>query len=252
MKMKHRMLLVYGAGAYALFVATVAYGIAFFGNFFVARTIDAAPTIPVGDALLLNVALSCAFALQHSGMARPRFRNWLSGIVGPYAERSTYVLLSAVALIGLMFLWQPIGWVVWSVESAPGRYAILAIYIFGWGLMIWATFLLDHCELFGLRQVWYGFRGHAPCRGPAFRTPSAYRFVRHPIYTGWLVVLWAAPVMTISHLVLSVSMTAYVIVAVRLAERDLERCLPYYRQYRRKVPMLLPSWRKRLESDAER
>jgi protein-S-isoprenylcysteine O-methyltransferase Ste14 len=250
--MKNRVLLLYGAGVYALFAATAFYAIAFFGNFVVARTIDAAPTIPVARALLLNLALLLVFALQHGGMALRRSRQWLAGIVGPAAVRSTYVLLSTIALIGLMFLWQPIGWVVWSVDNAPGRFAILAVYLSGWVLMAWSTFLLDHPGLFGLRQVWNAYRGHAPCREPAFRTPSAYRFVRHPIYTGWLVVVWAAPVMTISHLVFSAGMTAYVILGAWLEERDLEERIPYYRQYRRKVPMLLPSWRRRLAPDTER
>jgi protein-S-isoprenylcysteine O-methyltransferase Ste14 len=250
--MKKRMLLVYGTGVYALLVATVIYGIAFFGNLVVARTIDAAPTIEVGRAFLLNFVLLLIFALQHGGMARPGFRRWLAGIVGPAAERSTYVLLSAVTLIALMFLWQPIGWIVWSVENALARYTILAVYFSGWVLMIWATFLLDHFELFGLRQTWGDYRDRAPRREPAFRTPSAYRFVRHPIYTGWLAVLWAAPVMTMSHLVFSVGITVYVILGARLEERDLEQRMPCYRQYRRKVPMLLPSWRKRLAPEAER
>jgi protein-S-isoprenylcysteine O-methyltransferase Ste14 len=232
-----------------LSLATIFYAVAFFGNLVVARTIDAAPVIPVGRALLMNLALLLAFALQHSGMARPRFRTWLSGIVGPAAERSTYVLQSALALIVLMLLWQPIGQVVWSIDNALGRHAVLAVYFAGWGLMLWATFLLDHFELFGLRQVWDAFRGRARRRAPAFRTPSAYRFVRHPIYTGWLIVLWAAPVMTVSHLVLSVGMTCYLILGARLEERDLERRIPYYRQYRRKVPMLLPSWRRRLATE---
>jgi protein-S-isoprenylcysteine O-methyltransferase Ste14 len=250
--MKNRIVLVYGAAVYAVCVATAVYAVAFFGNFFVARTIDAAPAVPVGRAMLLNLMLLLAFALQRSGTASPGFRRWLAGIVGPCAERSTCVLLSAATLIGLMLLWQPIGWVVWSVENAPGRYAILAVYFCGWGLMVWATFLRGHLELFGLRQVWNKFRGHAPCREPPFRTPAVYRFVRHPIFTGWLLVVWAAPVMTISHLVLAAGMTAYVIVAAQLAERDLERRMPYYRQYRRKVPMLLPSWRKRLLPEADR
>lgn len=245
-KMRNRMLLAYGAGVYALAVATAVYSIAFFGNFAVARTIDAAPTIPVGRALLLNLFLLLAFALQRSGMASPRLREWLAGIVGSCAERSTRVLLSTATLIGLMFLWQPIGWVVWSVENTPARYAILTVYFCGWGLMAWATFLLDHCELFGLRQVWNRFRGYAPCREPPFRTPAVYRFVRHPIFAGWLLVVWAAPVMTVSHLVLAAGMTTYVMFAAWLEERDLERRIPCYRQYRRKVPMLLPSWRRRL------
>ena len=246
------MLLAYGAAVYALLFATTVYGIAYFGNLAVARTIDAAPTFRVGRALLLDLVLLLVFALQHSGMASPGFRARLAGIVGPAAARSTYVLLSTATFIGLMYLWQPIGWVVWSVDNAPGRYAILGAYFCGWGVMVWATFLLDHLSWFGLRQVWNDYRGIQAYREPVFRTPSAYRYVRHPVYTGWLVVLWAAPVMTLSHLVLSVGMTLYVILDARLRDRDLEQRIPYYRQYRRKVPMLLPSWRKRLAPDSGR
>ena len=125
----------------------------------------------------------------------------------------------------------------------------MALYASGWMMMVWATFLIDHSELFGLRQAWAGFRGHARWREPSFSTPSAYRVMRHPIYSAWLVILWAAPLMTVSHLVLSVGLTLYILAGARLEERDLEKRLPYYEQYRRKVPMLLPSLRKRLSAD---
>jgi protein-S-isoprenylcysteine O-methyltransferase Ste14 len=246
--MRRFLVLAYGLLAYLLFVGTMAYAVAFFGNLFVSRTIDAAATIPVGRALLVNLALLVVFALQHSGMARPRCKHWLSRSVPAAAMRSTYVMMSCIAMILLMVLWQPMGGVVWSVDNEIARDAITLIYFLGWILATWATFLLDHFELFGLRQVWSEFRQRAPCREPGFRTPSAYRYLRHPIYAGWLVVLWASPIMTVAHIVLAAGLTAYVFVGVRLEERDLERRLPYYRQYRRKVPMLLPSWRRRLRS----
>ena len=247
--MKRWILLLFSIASYLVFLATMAYAIAFFGNLFVTRTIDAAPTIPIGAGSVVNVAILMAFALQHSGMARPRFKLWLSRYVPTVALRSIYVLASSLAMITLMMLWQPIGWVVWSVETTPARHLILGVYFAGWMVMVWSTFLIDHWELFGLRQAWRAFHGAAPCRAPAFRTPAAYRYVRHPIYTGWLMLLWAAPVMTISHLVIAAGLSLYVVLGVRLEERDLQRRIPYYAQYRRKVPMLLPSWRRRLMTD---
>ena len=244
--MNRWILLLFGIGSYLALLATMGYCVAFFGNLFVSRTIDAAPTIPIGEALLVNVLILFAFAAQHSGMARPRFKHWLSRFVAPAAERSLYVLASSMAMASLMLLWQPIGWVVWSIETSPAKALMLATYALGWLTMAWSTFLIDHWELFGLRQAWCGFRGAAPCRDPAFRTPGAYRVVRHPIYTGWLLILWAAPVMTISRLVIAAGLTLYIVVGARFEERDLQRRIPYYDQYRRKVPMLLPSWRRRL------
>jgi len=250
--MKRWIILLYGVASYVLFLATMAYGIAFFGNLFAARTIDAAATVPVGRALAMNIGLLALFALQHSGMARPRFKAWAGRVIAPAAERSTYVLLSSLALILLMVLWQPLGGVVWSVENIAARQIIMAVYFFGWALMFWATFLLDHLELFGLRQALCEFRGGSRCMEPAFRTPGAYRYMRHPTNAGWLIVMWASPTMTVSHLVVAVGLTFYVLCGIRLEEKDLEKRLPYYKQYRRKVPMLFPSLRKRLLVDSER
>jgi protein-S-isoprenylcysteine O-methyltransferase Ste14 len=244
--MRRWLILVYGLLAYASFVATTAYAVAFFGNLFVGRTIDAAASVPLGQGLLVNTGLLMMFALQHSGMARPGFKAWIGGRMPPATERSSFVLVSSLALGALMILWQPMGGVVWAVESGAARVAISGAYFLGWILMIWATSLIDHLELFGLRQAWHAFRGLPPGREPGFRTPAAYRYLRHPIYMGWLVVLWSAPVMTISHLLVAVGLTGYIVLGAKLEERDLDRRLPYYEQYRRKVPMLLPSWRRRL------
>ena len=237
--------LLFGLLSYLLFVATIAYGIAFFGNLFVARTIDAAAGIPLGDALLVNLGLLLLFAAQHSGMARPWFKRRVTRWLPPLLLRSLYVCMSSAALIAIMLLWQPMGGVVWSVDAPLARQLIMGVYFLGWALMIWSTFLLDHFELFGLRQVWCQFRGQK-CVAPAFSTPAAYKYIRHPIYAGWMVVLWASPVMTVSHLLLAAGMTAYTLLGIRLEESELAKRLPYYEQYRRKVPMLLPSLRKRL------
>jgi len=248
--LKRWLILSYGLMAYLLFIVTMAYGVAFFGNLFVGRTIDAAATVPMGRALTVNVGLLLVFGLQHSGMARPRFKSWLSRYIDPAAQRSTFVLASSITMIIMMVLWQPLGGVTWSLESPVAKQIILVVYFLGWMAMLWATFLLDHLEMFGLRQAWCAFRDRRNCPEPVFQTPAAYRFLRHPIYAGWLIIIWASPIMTISHLVLAVGLTIYVLCGIQLEERDLEKHLPYYEQYRRKVPMLLPSLRRRLTGQA--
>ena len=245
--------LLYGLFAYFVFVMTIAYGIAFFGNFYVARTIDAAAIVPFSEALTVNIGLLLLFALQHSGMARKSFKRWLHARISRCLERSTYVLASSIAIIVVFVLWQPMGGIVWSVSNAVWTRAIYAVYFAGWGLMIYASFLLDHFEMFGLRQAWTAYRG-GECWSPRFRTPGLYRHVRHPIYLGWLVILWASPVMTVAHVVFAAGMTIYVLIGIQFEERDLALELHDYQQYKRKVPMLLPSFRKRLlqGSDGDR
>lgn len=249
--MRRLLLFVFAVLAYVAFLATCAYAAAFLGNFFVARTIDAAAGVPLPQALLVNVGLLLMFAVQHSGMARHPFKRWLGSFIARSAVRSIYVLMSCFALVVLMALWQPMGGVVWFVENEVIRTIVTMAYAGGWLLMIWATFLIDHFELFGLKQAWCALRGNIQCDKPTFATPSAYRVVRHPIYAGWLIVLWASPVMTVTHLVLAIGMTAYTLMGIQLEERDLVERLPYYAQYRRKVPMLLPSLRKRLLESAD-
>ena len=248
--MKKLGLFTFAVLAYASFLATCMYAAAFFGNFFVARTIDAEAGVPLPQAMLVNLGLLMMFALQHSGMARRPFKKWLESFIPRSAVRSIYVLMSCIAVVVLMALWQPMGGVVWFVDSGVVRALIRLMYVAGWMLMIWATFLIDHLELFGLRQAWCELHGGTRCEEPVFDTPSAYRIVRHPIYAGWLIVIWASPIMTVTHLVLAVGMTAYTLAGIGLEERDLARRLPYYEQYRRKVPMLLPSLWRRLHSAA--
>jgi protein-S-isoprenylcysteine O-methyltransferase Ste14 len=243
-----RACLCYAVLSYLFFVATIVYAIGFFGNMVVTRTIDSVAIVPLGEALLTNVTLLSLFALQHSGMARPAFKRWLTRLVPPQVERSTYVLTSSLTLITVMALWQPMGGVVWQVDNAVVATAIRSIYFAGWGVMLIATWLIDHWDLFGVRQA------VAYCRGssyepPSFRAPALYRVVRHPIYLGWLLVLWASPFMTVTHLVAALGLTAYIVFGARLEERDLVRELHCYRQYQRKVPMLLPSLHRRLDSE---
>ena len=238
----------YAVLSYLSFVASICYAVAFFGNFWVTRTIDSVAAVPIGDALLTNIALIAGFALQHSGMARPAFKRLLTRFVPQQVERSTYVLMSSLAVTAVMVLWQPMGGLVWQVDNAVAATAIRTVYFAGWGVMIIATCLIDHWDLFGVRQALAFCRGES-YEPPTFRAPALYRVVRHPIYLGWLLVLWASPLMTMTHLVAAFGLTAYIVMGARLEERDLVRELHCYRQYQRKVPMLLPSFSRRLDAE---
>jgi len=246
--MKQNLKLLYGLFSYFVFIITIAYSIAFFGNFFVARTIDGVAIVSFGEAFAVNCGLLIVFALQHSGIARKSFKHWLHAHISPCLERSTYVLASSLATIVLIVFWQPMGGIIWSVESGALSTLIYVSYFAGWILMTYATFLINHFELFGLRQAWSAYMD-GECRITEFRTPGLYRHVRHPIYLGWLMIMWSSPIMTVTHLVFAAGMTIYMLVGIQMEERDLVADLPDYPQYQRKVPMLLPSPRRRLQSD---
>ena len=230
---------VYGVVCYAIFFATFLYAIGFVGNLVVPKAIDSPATGPLPAALAIDLGLLTLFAVQHSVMARPAFKRVWTRIVPPVVERSTYVLFSSLALILLFALWQPLGGVVWEVQNPILRGGLHAAFAFGWGLVLTATFLINHFDLFGLRQVWLHLRGqpYSPVR---FRTPRPYQIVRHPLYVGWLFAFWATPTMTVTHLVFALATTAYILVAIQLEERDLVAAHPEYADYRRQVPMLIP------------
>ena len=232
--------LLYGVFCYLVFFATFLYAIAFLGGFGVPRTIDSGVEGSVAAALAINASLLTLFALQHSIMARPWFKQAWTRIVPPAAERSTYVLFSSVALILLFWQWKPIGGVVWQADNEIARYAIYGVYAIGWMLLLLATFLINHFDLFGLRQVYLHFLGK-PYTGLPFRTPGLYRFMRHPIYFAWLCIFWAAPRMTVAHLVFALATTAYILLAISWEERDLIRIHgDEYRRYKQQVPKILP------------
>lgn len=244
--MKRSICIAYGAACYLVAMATMAYAALYFGNILVPVTIDAFGATPLPEALLINALLIVGFGVQHSGMARPGAKRVMARIVSDTLVRSTYVLISSLSVVVLMVCWQPIGIVVWHIESPLPRVALAGGYLAGWALIVRATFLIDHLEMFGLRQVLGHRRDQAPVE-PGFCTPGAYRLVRHPVHLGWMIVLWMTPTMTLTHLLLSVGMTGYIVVGARLEEKSLVAQFPDYRQYARKVPMFIPSLRKRLD-----
>ncbi len=231
--------LLYGGLSYFVFLGVFLYAIAFVGDFGVPRTIDAGPEAPLGRALLVDVLLLLLFAVQHSVMARDGFKERWTEIVPPHLERSTYVLVASLVLAVVMWGWRPIPEAVWSLEG-PAAAATWGVFAVGWGVVLVSTFLIDHFDLFGLRQVWHRFR-EREYDHPEFQKPGLYRYVRHPLYLGFLMAFWAIPEMTVGHLLFAVGTTGYILVAVRFEERDL---LEYhgeaYARYREEVPMLLP------------
>jgi protein-S-isoprenylcysteine O-methyltransferase Ste14 len=231
---------LYGLICYVVFLAVFLYAIGFIGGFLTPTVLDGTPKRPFIEALAIDLALLAAFALQHSIMARPAFKRWWTRLVPESVERSTYVLASSLALVALFFYWEPIGGIVWSVPEGTARTAIIGLYGFGWLLLLYTTFLIDHFDLFGLAQVWRRLTGKT-YRPPQFRTPSLYRLVRHPLYIGWLVIFWAAPTMTVAHLVFAVMTTAYILIAIQLEERDLIDAFgSEYVAYRKRTPMIVP------------
>ena len=229
----------YGVACYLVFLATFLYAIGFIGNIVVPKSIDSGRQSPLIQALAIDTALLGLFALQHSIMARQWSKAAWTRIVPPPVERSTYVLFSSAALLLLFWKWQPMGGVIWNVENNSGQLALDALYVIGWLTVLASTFLINHFDLFGLRQVWLHWRGR-DYTSLKFRTPGLYRLVRHPLYIGWLLVFWSAPVMTSAHLVFAIATTAYILIAIQFEERDLMRMHGEYAEYRRRVPMILP------------
>ena len=248
--MKRAAIFLYGVLSYAFFFATFIYAIGFIGNIGVPKSIDSAPTQPLMTALWINVGLLTLFAIQHSGMARPAFKRWLTRVVPVEAERSTYVLLSTACLALLFWQWAPLGGVIWNVGTAWASIALTTLYFASWALLLYATFLINHFDLFGLRQAWYALRGKELPR-QKFITPALYRVVRHPIYTGWLGIFWFTPTMTVTHLVFALIASVYILVAIQFEEHDLQKVHPEYAQYKRKVPALFPSMTRRLRRNAQ-
>ncbi len=242
--MRKATILLYGLLSYAFFFVTFIYAIGFVGGLFVPKGIDDGPAMSVVQAVLLDLALLSLFAIQHSVMARPWFKRWWLGWIDPALERPTYVLLATAALALLLWQWRPLPQLVWSVTDPTLSTALTALSLFGWLFVLLSTFMISHFELFGLKQVFMRFSGRG-MPAAEFRTPGLYRLVRHPIYLGFIIAFWAAPVMSQGHLLFAAVTTAYILVGIMLEERDLIALFgDDYRRYRERVSMLLPVWRK--------
>jgi protein-S-isoprenylcysteine O-methyltransferase Ste14 len=235
--------LIYGVICYALFFATFLYLIGFLGDALVPKSVDTGSAADLGRAIFVDTLLIALFGLQHSVMARPRFKAWLTRFVPQPMERATYVLASSVALIALFRFWQPIGAPVWHVTNEVARAALYALYAGGVATVLYSTFLIDHFDLFGLRQVVLAFRRIAYTE-KRFMTPSLYRFIRHPLYVGWFLVFWAAPTMSAGHFLFALAMSGYILLAIPYEERDLAEALGEpYAKWRAETPAFVPSVR---------
>ena len=231
---------IYGIFAYVIFLPTFLYAIGFIGNLGVPKSIDSGLTTTLPEAIGVNLALLGVFAIQHSVMARPGFKRLWTRIVPPAIERSTYVLLASLVLILLFWQWRPIPALIWTVTDPRGILALQVVFWLGWLILLMSTFLLNHFELFGLQQV-FTSAARRDLPTPQFRTPLFYRYVRHPLYLGFLISFWATPVMSAGHLLFSAGASGYILVGIWFEERDLIAVFgDRYRRYREQVGMLLP------------
>jgi len=234
---------LYGLVSYAVFFAAFLYAVGFVSGLAVPKTIDTGGSAPAGQALIIDLLLMSAFAVQHSVMARKQFKRWWTQYLPKSVERSTYVLAASLVLLLLFWQWRPIPAVLWHIASPAAARAVTGLSFVGWILVLTSTFLINHFELFGLQQVSRNLAGQ-PMPAPRFRTPLYYQFVRHPIYLGFIIAFWAAPTMTLGHLLFAATTTAYILLGIVLEERDLiELFGDQYRRYTERVSMLVP-WRK--------
>ena len=232
--------LVYGFACYLIFLGTILYAIGFVGNFGVPKSIDVGVQSPLAQSLLVNLGLLSLFAIQHSLMARPFFKKAWTRLIPESIERSTYVLFSNLSLILIFWQWRPITETVWSFESSLAIIAFQLVFWLGWGLVFLSTFLINHFELFGLRQVWLNIK-NLPTPDPDFRTPFLYRIIRHPLYLGFILAFWGAYSMSFGHLLFAIATTGYILIGIRFEEKDLVEVFGNkYTEYQKRVAMVFP------------
>jgi protein-S-isoprenylcysteine O-methyltransferase Ste14 len=238
--MKRLLFFLYGLLAYLLFFAAILYGIGFVGNLLVPKGIDDGEAGPLSTAIVVNISLLLLFAVQHNIMARPWFKDWWTRFVPRPIERSTYVATASLILMLLYWQWRSMPEVVWHVDSAAGRGTLWALYFLGWAIVFYSSSVIDHFELFGLKQVWLYFIGREQVTAP-FSERSLYRWVRHPLMLGFIIAFWAAPTMSQGRLLFAAVTTVWILVAIQIEERDLAHYLGEpYRNYRERTPMIVP------------
>ncbi len=236
--------LLYGVLAHAMFFAVFAYLIGFLSNTWVAKSIDSGEGREFGIALVINLVLLSLFAVSHSVMARPAFKEWWTQFVPKPVERSTYVMVSNLFMILFFWQWRPMPDLIWEIEGSAGATLMWSLFSLGWAVLVISTLLIDHFDLFGTRQVVLYFLSR-PYTPPEFQSRLFYNFIRHPIMLGWLIAFWATPRMTVGHLVFSLTTTVYILIAIQIEERDLMRFHgESYGEYKRRVPMLLPFFKR--------
>ncbi len=243
--MKKILFLKYGLAGYASFLVTILYAIGFVGNLWVPKGIDAGAAGPAGPSILINVLLMALFAIQHTVMARPAFKRIWTKIVPEPLERSTFVLFTSAVLLLLFWQWRPMPEVVWEAGNALAAKVLLGVYFAGWAMVFYSSFLIDHFDLFGMRQVALYFQGKAYSPKP-FRTPGLYRYVRNPLMLGFVIMMWSAPMMSQGRLLFALVVTAYIFIGIRFEEKDIGDALgEEYARYRAATPMIFPRFWKR-------
>ncbi len=247
--MKKIIVLFYGILSYIVFLISFLYAIGFVGNLWVPKGIDSGPETDFTTSILINIGLLSLFAVQHSVMARPAFKAWWVQLIGKAAERSTYILLTSLALLLIFWKWQPMNAVIWDLENSALILLMQVLFWMGWGIVLLSTFMISHFELFGLTQIVDNLKDKVT-QSPKFQTNYMYKIVRHPIMLGFLIAFWATPTMTVGHLLFAVVTTAYILVAVKfLEEKDLRKALgEKYRTYQKEVPMLIPFTKKQVKA----
>lgn len=246
--MKKIISAIYGVITYLLFLIAFFYAIGFVGNLYVPKAIDSGTAITFFTALILNLLLLSIFAIQHSVMARPAFKKWLNSIISPVVERSTYVLLSSLTLFLIYWQWQPITTIVWKVENETIATILTGLFFFGWLLALLSTFMINHFELFGLKQIMNSLRSKSTTtKRPKFQANFLYKIVRHPIMLGYIIAFWSTPLMTVGHLIFAIITTLYILVAVKyFEEKDLKKSIgKAYEDYQNKIPMIIPFTKRR-------